>query len=260
MPVSGSVTLSESGGIRFLHFGTRVAQGGMFIDRQNSLALAYSQDMMAWLMFADPPAQITQLGLGAGSLAKFSISNFRQTEVIAVEISQPVIDVAVSSFKLPQNETRLSVVCGDAAEYIKRFPQHAGTVLLSDVFDAISAGPILDSSEFYADCERFVRGSGESLGMAVFNLWGSEEFPKSVEKISHAFDRRVVQLDRLVAGNIIVIAFTGPALLVSEKSLEKRAILLGLRYGLPAERWFNALGRAINRPVWNGNSETPISS
>jgi spermidine synthase len=219
MSVSGSITLSEAAGIRFLHFGTRVAQGAMIVNRPNALALTYSQDMMAWLMFVDPPAHITQLGLGAGSLAKFCLSNFRQTHVTAVEISQPVIDVAISSFHLPKNEARLSVVCGDAAVHIQTAADDLGGILLSDVFDAISAGPILDSPEFYADCERLVRGSGDRLGMAVFNLWGCEEFSKSFEKISFAFDRRVIQLDRLPAGNIIVLGLTGPPLSLSEKEI-----------------------------------------
>jgi spermidine synthase len=255
MPVSGSITLSEVAGIRYLHFGTRVAQGGMDMDRPNSLALTYSQDMMAWAMLSDPPEHITQLGLGAGSLAKFCLSNFRNAKVTAVEISRSVIDVAFDCFHLPKGEPRLTVECGDAASFVKQSSYPPSKLLLSDVFDAISEGPVLDSPEFYADCERFVRGSGESVGLAVFNLWGRGEFSSSLRKINAAFAGRVIQLDRLQAGNIIVMALTGPRIAISEKALEKRAILIGLRYGLPTERWFAALCNPVNRLVWNDESE-----
>jgi spermidine synthase len=255
MPVSGSITLSQTDGVQFLHFGTRVAQGAMIVAKPNALALTYSQDMMFWLMFVEPPALITQFGLGAGSLAKFCIANFRQTRVTAVELSSSVIDVAISSFHLPCDEPRLVVECADAAQFVKTPQVPSAGVLLSDVFDAISAGPVLDTPEYYADCERFVRGSGDSVGIAVFNLWGLGEFPRSLEKISTAFKGRVIQLDRLAAGNVIVAGFTGPPLSMSEKDLEKRTIMIALRYGLPSARWFVALCKPANRMQWNHSAE-----
>jgi spermidine synthase len=250
MPVNGSITLSQFDGVRFLHFGTRVAQGAMSIAKPNSLALSYSQDMMFWLMFADPPEKIVQFGLGAGSLAKFCLANFRQTCVTAVELSRVVIDVAVSSFQLPIHEPRLQIECTDAAAFVKESPCLSGGILLSDVFDAISAGPVLDTQEYYLDCERFVGGAEGQFGMAVFNLWGLGDFEQSLEKIRFAFKGKVILLDRLREGNVIVGAFTGPPLNLSEKQLEKRAILISLRYGLPAERWFNAMCNFTNRSVW----------
>jgi spermidine synthase len=259
MSVSGSITLSQTDGVKFLHFGTRVAQGAMIVAKPNALALNYSQDMMFWLMFVDPPALITQFGLGAGSLAKFCLANFRQSRVTAVELSSAVIDVAAGSFCLPLNEPRLNVECADAARFVKTPQIPPAGVLLSDVFDAISAGPILDTPEYYADCERFVRGTGDTVGIAVFNLWGLGEFSQSLKKIETAFKGRVIQLDRLAAGNVIVGAFTGPPLAMSEKDLEKRTIMVTLRYGLPAARWFAALCNPSNRSQWSVSAESRSS-
>lgn len=45
------VTFSESGGIRYLHFGTELIQGAMRIRDPNAIYLEYNQQMMAWLFF-----------------------------------------------------------------------------------------------------------------------------------------------------------------------------------------------------------------
>src|SRR5690606_24662597 len=84
-PVSGDYapweadepTVSELAGIRYLHFGTEWVQGAMRLRRPNDLVLAYTQQMMAWLLFVEPDAdtQLGILGLGAGSLLRFSLRN-----------------------------------------------------------------------------------------------------------------------------------------------------------------------------------------
>jgi spermidine synthase len=249
--VPGSITLTEQNGMRYLHFGTRVTQGAMSLSKPNSLILRSTQDMMFWLMFMDPPLHITQLGLGAGSMTKFCLTNFHDTQVHAVELNRAVIDVAESSFKLPIDNSRLTMNCADAALYVKSRNEHLSSILQSDIFDAVSLGPVLDTEAFYADCEKFVAGERESLGMAIFNLWDCKNFPSTLDKIKRAFNGRVVQLDRLTEGNVIVGAFTGPRLTLSEKVLEKRTIMLTLRYSLPSERWFTALCRPINRSQWS---------
>ena len=66
------ISFSELDGIRYLHFGSPWVQGAMDIERPDELVLSYIQDMMAWLLFLEPPAQVLQLGLGAAALTKFT--------------------------------------------------------------------------------------------------------------------------------------------------------------------------------------------
>ena len=47
------VTFSESGGVRYLHFGTELIQGAMRIRDPNEIYLEYNQQMMAWLLFLE---------------------------------------------------------------------------------------------------------------------------------------------------------------------------------------------------------------
>ena len=66
-------TLSESDGVRYLHFNTEWVQGAMRVKNPAELVLEYTGQMMAWLLFLEPPKEeaIGMLGLGAGSLARF---------------------------------------------------------------------------------------------------------------------------------------------------------------------------------------------
>lgn len=72
-------SLSEADGIRYLHFGTEWVQGAMLIRDPARLVLEYTAQMMAWLLFLEPPREqsIGLLGLGAGSLARFCLKHTR---------------------------------------------------------------------------------------------------------------------------------------------------------------------------------------
>src|SRR5690554_5609087 len=50
-------TISEASGIRYLHFGSEWVQGAMRLRRPNDLIIAYTQQMMAWLLLLEPDAE-----------------------------------------------------------------------------------------------------------------------------------------------------------------------------------------------------------
>ena len=61
-PAMPEVGISETGNIRSLHLGSDTIQSSMNLDNPTELVLSYSRAMMAWLLFADPPVHITQIG------------------------------------------------------------------------------------------------------------------------------------------------------------------------------------------------------
>ena len=63
------ISFSELDGIRYLHFGSPWVQGAMDIKHPDELVLSYIQDMMAWLLFLEPPAQV----LHRKGFSKFSV-------------------------------------------------------------------------------------------------------------------------------------------------------------------------------------------
>lgn len=236
----GGVTLSEDGGVRYLHFGTEWIQGGMRIARPYSLELAYQQQMMAVGLFLPEPRRIVQLGLGAAALTKFCHRNVPSAEVVVVELSAEVIEAARAWFLLPQDDARLTVVQDDARDFIAK-PRQRGRAdwLQVDLYDAQARGPVYDDVEFYRAC----RTALNAPGVACFNLFG-RRFDPSFERICSAFNDRALALPEVDEGNRIVLAFVGPPLAVSLSALLERASELEARWQLPARRWVSGLRTA----------------
>jgi spermidine synthase len=237
---ASGVTLSEEDGVRYLHFGTEWIQGGMRIARPYALELAYQQEMMAPGLFIPEPRRIVQLGLGAAALTKFCHRHVPSAEVVAVELSEAVIDAARAWFMLPDDDTRLTVVHEDAQDFIARPGQRGRADWLQvDLYDAQARGPVYDDERFYRACRAALRRPG----VACFNLFG-RRFDPSFERICAAFDDRALALPEVDEGNRIVLAFAGPPLTVPIAMLLDRAKELEARWQLPARRWVSGLRSA----------------
>ena len=239
--VEPEITLSEEGGVRFLHFDSPWIQGAMRLRSPDWLELEYLQRMMAWLLFVDEPARMLQIGVGAGSLVRFCHRYLKHANVTAVDVSERVLSVARHSFGLPPEGDRLQVVNGDGAAWVAA-PASRGRygVIAVDAFDAAALGPVLDSAVFYADCRRALAPAG----ILVTNLFGSERsLGRNRARISRAFDGRFLELALPGLPNVIALAFSGPPLEVTWESLRARAAVLERRYRLPASIWVRALER-----------------
>jgi len=235
--LSPQVTLSEEGGVRYLHFGTEWVQGAMRIGRPWQIELEYQQQMMAPLLFLHEPARVLQLGLGAAALARFCWRHLPKAEVWVVEISEEVVATARRWFSLPADDARLSLLIDDARAVVSH-PRLRRSVdwLQVDVYDRAARGPVLDDAAFYLACRRVLRAPG----IAAFNLFG-RGFDASFARIASAFDDRALVLPEADAGNRIVLAFNGPPLAAAWPALYQRAREIEQRYGLPARKWVSGL-------------------
>jgi spermidine synthase len=248
-PGQGAVTLSESEGVRYLHFGTEWVQGAMSLDHPNRLELEYQQQMMAPLLFVPRPAQVLQLGLGAAALTRFCHRHLRDSRVTVVEIDPAVIQVARLWFSLPPDDERLRVIRGDAGAYVRKARAQADWLQV-DLYDAAARGPVFDDVPFYRACRAALRGGG----VAAFNLFGRSLQP-SVAALGEAFGRRWLRLPRSAAGNTVVLAFAGPdgdpdgPLAWDADELVARARRFEARFGLPALDWLQGMRLATGRPV-----------
>jgi spermidine synthase len=232
-------TLSEWGGIRYLHFGTEWVQGAMRIAKPSELVLAYTQQMMAWLLFLEPTKQssVGILGLGAGSLLRYTLKH-TPSEVVAVEWNPRVTSLCRAYFRLPES-ARLAVDHCDAAVWLKR-NENLGNYLslMVDLYDAQARGPVRESLDFYKSCYRAL----DEVGVMTVNLFGNHEsFPRNLANISKAFKGRVLELPEIDEGNRVVLAFKGPVLEVSTQRFLDRAAAVETQYGLPARRWAKSL-------------------
>ena len=246
-PPASNITLSETDGVRYLHFGTIWIQGAMRIARPYALELEYQRQMMAPLLFIAEPRRILQLGLGAAALTKFCHRFVAGASVVVVDVDPAVVETARRWFRLPPAGERLEVVVGDALEFLaaaRRPPRRAGFDWLQvDLYDAAARGPVYDDVGFYRLC----RAAMNAPAVACFNLFGSR-FERSLAAISAAFDGRVVALPEADAGNRIALALNGPPVKVSFAQLFASAQALEAVYPLPLRKWVAGLrGGASDR-------------
>jgi spermidine synthase len=239
------VNFSDHGAIRYLHLGTEWVQGSMRMDAPYDLDLEYVQRMMVWLLFVEAESvkhrHAMQLGLGAGSLTKFCRKKLRMATT-AIELNPQVIAACRLWFKLPADDTRLSVVLGDAAQVVASAHWRGRVDALQvDLYDQEAAAPVLDSEAFYADCRRLLTEDG---GMTV-NLFGrSSSFERSLQKIMAAFGADAVwSFQPTREGNTVVYAQRTPHR-PTRAALSARVDQIEALWGLPALKWARGL-----RPV-----------
>lgn len=232
------VHFSEDGDIRYLHLDSPWIQGSMLIKKPYDIELEYVQRMMAWLLFK-PASEVAgahamQLGLGAGTLTKFCYKKLKMT-CTAIELNPGVLHACRGWFRLPPDDERLRVVIADAAQEI-RSPEWTGVVdaLQVDLYDHEAAAPVLDSEDFYRDCQALL---SPGACMTV-NLFGrSSSFDESVQKICAAFGEKAVWAFKPTReGNTVVLAQRTPAR-PSRAQLLETAELIEAQWGLPASKW-----------------------
>jgi spermidine synthase len=237
-PSLPEVNFSDHGDTRYLHLETEWVQGSMKLDAPFDLDLEYVQRMMAWLLFVEPATvakrHAMQLGLGAAALTKFCHKKLRM-KTTAIELNPQVVAACRLWFKLPKDDSRLSVVLGDAAE-VAAHEHWRGQVdaLQVDLYDHEAAAPVLDSEAFYRDCRSLLTEDG----CMTVNLFGrSSSYARSLQRIQAAFGAEAVWAFKPTReGNTVVLALREPAH-PKRGDLSTRADDIESRWGLPARKW-----------------------
>lgn len=235
------ITLSESDGVRYLHFGTEWVQGAMRLDDPVWIEIEYVRQMMAWLLFLRAGQRVLQLGLGAGALTRFTHNRLPQARTTVVEASSRVIEACRRWFRLPPNDARLTVLHDDAGHFVETAAGGSFSIIQCDLYDAEARGPVLDSLAFYRQCFRVL----DDPGVLVVNLFGSSRpaFERSAARIAHAFEGRVLEMPQTLAGNIVLLAFRGPPFAIRWPALEQRARVVQGSTGLDAASWVQGIRR-----------------
>lgn len=212
----------------------------MSVRKPHRLVLSYTEQMMAWLLFLepDPDSILGQLGLGAGSLARYC-SHMLPNKQIVIERNPAVVQVCEQYFRLNQGD-RLHVVQTDAQRWVTDPANRAClSVLMVDLYDADAQGPVCDSLDFYQGCADTL----VAPGILSVNLFGHHaSFKRNMDRIHTVFGGRLLLLPPVEEGNQIVLAFKGPPLQVDRATLFERAHRVQQAYRLPALRWARTLG------------------
>jgi spermidine synthase len=227
---NNSIEISETAGVRYLHFSADWIQGAMRIQRPNALELSYTREMMAGLLLREPPwpREALLIGLGAGSLAKFIYHKLPATRITVVEIDPQIEIIARLHFKLPDDPTRLRIIIADGAEYMLKEGKNFDAIYV-DGFDKNGRAGVLDTLPFYQAC----RARLTDNGLLAVNLLGrSRGFQASAGRIETAFDGRSLVCPSCDSGNSIAFATCGETVTVSLDELITRADQLKDETGL----------------------------
>ena len=105
-------------------------------------------------------------------------------------------------------------------------------------------GPVLDDADFYQDCRNLLTPDG----IMTVNLFGrSSSFDQNVKHIATAFgDEALWAFKPTREGNTVVLA-QRTASRPSRALWEQRADIIRERWGLPANKWLNALRPLVRR-------------
>ena len=237
-----TVYISEKFGVRQLHIGSDTVQSAMRIARPFDLEVAYTRCMMGFLLFRDEPDEVLMVGLGGGSLAKFCHHRLPECRITVVEVNPQVVTVARHYFLLPEDDARLTVVVGDAADYLANMRRRCDVILV-DGYTAEAQAEEVATLQFYRNCRHRLGPSG----VLVVNLWGDDRaFHDCTRLIAEAFGTRPVCLPDGKAGNVIVFALAEGAGTPTWAALETRARTLAARYGLDFQNFVARLSK-MNR-------------
>jgi spermidine synthase len=225
-----SIDISESEGVRYLHFGSEWVQGAMRIARPFALELAYTQEMLLSLLLRDVPLRHCLLvGLGAASQLKFLHRHFPDARFTVIEINPGVPVVAQQFFKLPAS-SRIEIVIDDAATWLaQNAPRAQFDLILQDGFNAAGRTGALSGAEFYAGCHAALN----ETGVFSCNLLGnSRGFQASLRRIRHTFAGRCLHFPSGDSGNVVALGCVGADRVLPLATLRERALALKAQTGL----------------------------
>ncbi|MEK6735464.1 MAG: polyamine aminopropyltransferase [Pseudomonadota bacterium] len=223
------IVIGEQNGVRSLHLGGSMIQSAMRVSAPNDLELLYTRCMMGFLLFHPTPSHILMIGLGGGSLAKFTYHEMPETCTTVIEINQQVISTAINYFALPEEDERFKITLADGAQYILDHPDSADIVMI-DGFDDGCQVASLCSQEFYNQTCQSLRRNG----ILVVNLLSRDkQLNTYLQRIEAAFNGHVAAMLSEIQGNLIVFAFQHSPGRIAWKTLKARAKALEQEYALP---------------------------
>lgn len=228
----GIIEVIEGQGVRSLHFGSSSRQSSMRLNDPEQLELAYIRAMMSWLFFKESPGNTLVIGLGGGSLTKYLLYHFPDTQVTVVEYRRSVVRVARSHFGLPF-DPRLKIIIDDGGDYVRKRSESAADtyeLLFLDAFDHEGMAESVRNEAFFDACKNVMT----SNGIMVLNLWGTDKalFEQVTWFLGRVFKWRLLFLPVPDRGNIICLAFGEHYPMMQMKTLQKRAIALEFHYQL----------------------------
>jgi spermidine synthase len=216
----------DKGPRRLLQFDFDAIQSAMLLTSPQRLILAYTREMMAFLLFNPDPARILLLGLGGGSIAKFCYQRIPSADITAIEVSPDVIALR-QEFSIPADDRRFRVIQADGADYVSGLSGPVD-VVLADACDGTGIATQFNSIDFYRSAHDCLAQGG----VFVSNLCGDARARADhLSKLRNAFVGEVMTLKMDSSRNLIAFAFRDRRPAVPKQS-SGAADMLKRRFGI----------------------------
>ncbi len=190
--------------LRMMYLTPKCMQSVMKLDAPNELVCAYSRAVLGFLLFHTAPSHILLIGLGGGSLVKYCYHHLPDCRITVLEINADVIAMR-EQFMLPADDERLRILHCDAISHLQEHTYTADVILL-DAYDEDGLVAALNTTEFYATCQRQLT----SDGVLVANVWGKPSaLAGMLSRLHHVFNRQVWWSRSEDSYNLIVFAVQG---------------------------------------------------
>lgn len=228
----------DDGLTRRLHFDLQSVQSEMSLKDPDALTFAYTQLMMAFLLFQPNPRHIALVGLGGGSLTRFCYYHLPRAKLTTIEIDREVIDLA-EMFELPPAGARMRLVHADAADYFASTDDLYDAVLI-DGCDRWGTAPTFCTADFYETLRERLRPGA----VVVVNLTGDDTRVQLLLKaVASVFGDRTAVLPTK-GGNRVLFALHA-AEPFDWRKLMPRAEELEVNHGLEFESFARRLRRQL---------------
>lgn len=194
----------DIGEYKSLYFTLDQLQSRMNTRHPTRLEVDYTRTMMGFLLLNHAPEKLAMIGLGGGSLLKFCYRHLAHTHLTVVEINPEVIALR-QQFLIPEDDTRICIVCADGADFLATTPTRFDVVLV-DGFDREGQAASLCSQRFYADCFKALSPQGVMLA----NL--HHDHPQHAlftARIGSAFGQNVFEVASKEKTNSVIFACKG---------------------------------------------------
>lgn len=236
-------SVTDDGVSRRLYFGPDYIQSEMLVDDPYALNLAYTQKMMAALLFVPKPKHIVIVGLGGGSLTKFCHRQLPKTRVTTIEIDARVIALA-PAFEVPVDDPRLQIVHADACDWFARDDRERVDLVMLDGYTDGGIASGFGDPQFYRNIRARLRPDGL---LAANILVTPETLRQYKQTIADVFDDHLL-IQRVVPdGNQVIFAFNQWSSTPDWAAIGREAKKLALRHELDFPAFARNLRRAHER-------------
>ncbi|MCU7848224.1 MAG: methyltransferase [Candidatus Thiodiazotropha sp. (ex Lucinoma kastoroae)] len=148
--------IREQGSLRWIRFSDGSIQSVMLLQEPAYPMLDYIQGLLCSLLYTQQPSSLLNLGLGAGSIERFVLSQLPKIKLVSVEIDPNMVSFCRDYFNLPNSYP----VVLSSAEHFLDTNQKSFDIIVCDIYIKRNTENPLLTTSFYQDIASILNQGG----------------------------------------------------------------------------------------------------